>query len=149
LDLTEEDRAFLIGRYRRPQPRTELVIPVRNFAQGAIDVSDGLVADVDKLARVSRVGAVIETDKVPFSPAAQKALAREPALLASLLTAGDDYEIVAAVPETSAASFEAEASNKGATVTAIGQIAEPNGEVRVLGPDGEPLALERKGYAHF
>ncbi len=77
-DLSEQDRAFLIDRYRRPEPRTELVIPVRNFAQGAIDVSDGLVGDIEKLAHVSHVGAVIETAHVPFSPAARKALQREP-----------------------------------------------------------------------
>jgi thiamine-monophosphate kinase len=74
---------------------------------------------------------------------------REPEVLASLLTAGDDYEIVAAVPETSVAAFEAEAKEKGVTVTAIGRISGPGGGVSVLGPDGKPLELGRKGYAHF
>jgi len=148
-DLSAEDQAFLIDRYRRPKPRTELVIPVRNFAQGAIDVSDGLVGDVEKLAHVSRVGAVIEAGKMPLSPAARQAVAHEPELLASLLTAGDDYEIVAAVPETSMSDFEAEAKDKGVPVTAIGRISGSGGEVSVLGPDGQALALDRKGYAHF
>lgn len=148
-DLLEEDKAFLIGRYRRPKPRTELVIPVRNFAQGAIDVSDGLVGDVEKLARASHAGALIEAGSVPFSPPAQKALQREPRLLAILLTAGDDYEIVAAVPEASAAAFEAEAQPKGVPVTMIGRIGGPSGDARVLTPDGKPLELGRKGFAHF
>ncbi len=148
-DLSEEDMAFLIGRYRRPKPRTELVIPVRNFAQGAIDISDGLVGDVEKLARASHAGALIEAGSVPFSPPAQKALQREPRLLAILLTAGDDYEIVAAVPEASAAAFEAEAQAKGVPVTMIGRIGGPSGDVRVLAPDGKLLELDRKGFAHF
>jgi thiamine-monophosphate kinase len=122
---------------------------VRNFAQGAIDVSDGLVGDVEKLAHVSRVGAVIEAGKMPLSPAARQAVAHEPELLASLLTAGDDYEIVAAVPETSMSDFEAEAKDKGVPVTAIGRISGSGGEVSVLGPDGQALALDRTGYAHF
>ena len=140
---------ILIGRYRRPQPRTELVIPVRNFAQGAIDVSDGLVGDIEKLAQVSHVGAVIEADKVPLSPAARKALAREPKLLATLLTAGDDYEIVAAVPELSVSAFEGEASNKGVSVTAIGRMVEGKGEARLVGADGRHLDVPQKGYVHF
>jgi thiamine-monophosphate kinase len=148
-DLSEEERGFLLGRYRRPRPRTELVIPVRNFAQSAIDVSDGLVGDIEKLARVSRVGAVIEVPKVPLSPAARKVVAREPGMLASLLTAGDDYEIVAAVPETSVAAFEAEAKEKGVPVAAIGRISGSGGEARAIGADGKPLELGRKGYAHF
>jgi thiamine-monophosphate kinase len=147
--LSAEERAFLVDRYRRPKPRTELVIPVRNFAQGAIDVSDGLVGDVEKLAQVSHVGAVIEAGKVPLSAAARKATAQDPKLLASLLTAGDDYEIVAAVPEASVSAFEAEAKEKGVKVTAIGRISASAGAVSVLGPDGKPLALDRKGYAHF
>jgi thiamine-monophosphate kinase len=125
------------------------VIPVRNFAQGAIDVSDGLVGDVEKLAQVSHVGAVIEAGKVPLSAAARKATAQDPKLLASLLTAGDDYEIVAAVPEASVSAFEAEAKEKGVKVTAIGRISASAGAVSVLGRDGKPLALDRKGYAHF
>ncbi len=148
-DLSEDEKAFLIGRYRRPKPRTELVIPVRNFSQGAIDVSDGLVGDVEKLARASHIGALIESGSVPFSPPAQRVLQHEPRLLGTLLTAGDDYEIVAAVPESSAADFEAEAQAKGVPVTMIGRTAGTSGDVRVLAPDGKPLELERKGFAHF
>jgi thiamine-monophosphate kinase len=147
--FSEEDLAFVVDRYRKPLPRNDLALLIRNFAQGAIDVSDGLVGDVEKLARVSHVGALIEAARVPFSPAAQKALQREPQLLETLLTAGDDYELVAAVPEASAAAFEAEAQAKGASVTMIGRIAGPSGDVRVLRPDGEPLELSRKGFAHF
>ena len=106
-------------------------------------------ATSQKLAQVSHVGAVIETARVPFSSAAQKALKRNPELLATLLTAGDDYEIVAAVPEASAVGFEAEAAAKGAALTMIGRIEDHAGEVRVLGPDGETLKLEHSGFSHF
>ena len=108
----------------------------------------GSAADVEKLAQASHVGAVIEADQVPFSPAAQKALAREPDLLAGMLTAGDDYEVVAAVPETSAKAFESEARNKGVPVTVFGRLGQGSG-VTVIGPDGAPLPLDRKGFAHF
>lgn len=147
--LSEEQSAFLIERYRRPEPRGNLALLVRNFAQGAIDVSDGLVGDIAKLAQVSHVGAVIEASRVPFSPAARQALQHEPELLETLLTAGDDYEIVAAVPESSAGGFEAEAAAKGASVTVIGRIEGQADEVRVLGPDGKTLTLERQGFSHF
>lgn len=148
-DLADKDVEFLIGRYRWPEPRIDLAIPLRNFAQSAIDVSDGLVLDTEKLAKVSRVGAVIETDRVPFSPAARKALARAPELLEVLITAGDDYEIVAAVPETNAVNFEAEAKAKGVTLTLFGRIEGKGDKVRVIGPDGTPLKLVHKGFSHF
>jgi thiamine-monophosphate kinase len=147
--FTEEETEFVVARYRRPQPRNDLTLLVRNFAQAAIDVSDGLVGDVEKLARVSHVGALIEATRIPFSPAARKALEREPQLLEALITGGDDYEILAAVPEASAASFEAEARAKGMSVTMIGRLEGPAGEARVLGPGGQMLKLGPKGFAHF
>jgi thiamine-monophosphate kinase len=147
--FADADLAFVIDRYRRPRPHTELALLMRNFAQGAIDVSDGLVGDIGKLASVSHVGAVIEAGRMPFSPAAKKALKREPQLLETLLTAGDDYEIVAAVPEGSGRTFEAEVTAKGTPVTLIGRLETAESGLRVLGPDGKALKLDRSGYAHF
>jgi thiamine-monophosphate kinase len=147
--FADDDLAFVIDRYRRPQPHSDLALVMRNFAQGAIDVSDGLVGDVGKLASVSHVGAEIEAERVPLSPAAEKALQREPQLLATLLTAGDDYEIVAAVPEASGRMFEAEAKAKGTPVTLIGRLKSAETGLVVLGPDGTVLELEPGGYAHF
>jgi thiamine-monophosphate kinase len=146
---SEEDLSFVIDRYRRPLPHSDLALLIRNFAQGAIDVSDGLVGDIGKLAGVSHVGAVIEADRVPFSPAAAKALKCEPRLLAALLTAGDDYEIVAAVPQASAAAFEAEAEARTAPVTLIGRLEAPEAGLLVVDAEGRSLALEHRGYTHF
>jgi thiamine-monophosphate kinase len=147
--LSDEDVAFLVDRYRRPTPRTDLVLLMRNFAQSAIDVSDGLVLDTEKLAEASHVGARIDVARVPFSAAAQKVLAQEPKLLEAMVTGGDDYEIVAAVPETSAADFEAEGRAKGGAITMIGRIEGSSGKAVVIGADGRALELGSKGFSHF
>ena len=124
---------------------------LRNFAQAAIDVSDGLVGDIEKLAQVSHVGAVIDAARVPFSPRrAESARGMSLKLLATLLTAGDDYEIVAAVPEASAAAFEAEAAAKGARLTMIGRVEGQAGAVKVVDPNGIARSnLPRSGFSHF
>jgi thiamine-monophosphate kinase len=147
--LSEEDIAFLVGRYRRPEPRNDLALLVRNFAQASIDVSDGLIGDIEKLCRVSHVGARIEVNRVPFSAVVQKALRKEPALLAELITAGDDYGVVVAVPEKSAADFESEANAKAAAFTPIGEVVPADQNVRVLDAEGKPLELTHTGYSHF
>jgi thiamine-monophosphate kinase len=146
--LSEDDVAFLVGRYREPKPRNAIAIPLRNLASAAIDVSDGLVGDVGKLAAVSHVGAVIEAARVPLSPSARKAIASDPKLLEALLTGGDDYEIVASVPEASASSFEAEIRTKDEIVTQIGHIEARDG-TRVLGEGGRTIKLSDRGFAHF
>jgi hypothetical protein len=53
------------------------------------------------------------------------------------------------VPEASAADFEAEAEASGASLTMIGRLEKGEGKVRVIGPDGDPLTLARKGFTHF
>lgn len=147
--LSEEDVAFLVERYRRPTPRFDLALLVRNFAQASIDVSDGLVGDIEKLCQVSHVGMTLKTERVPFSPAARKALDHEPDLLPALITAGDDYELVAAVPERCVAAFEAEAEAKELRFASIGEVAAGDPQVRALDAKGENIALNHRGFSHF
>lgn len=147
--LSEKDVAFLVERYRRPSPRFDLALLMRNFAQASIDVSDGLVGDIDKLCQVSHVGATLKTGNVPFSPAAKRALASEPGLLPSLITAGDDYELVAAVPERCVAAFEAEAKAKQLRFASVGKVEPGDPQVKVLDATGESIALSHRGFSHF
>ena len=78
-----------------PQPRNALAEAVLHHAAAAMDVSDGLAGDLAKLCRASSVAAEIDVARVPLSDAARAAIAAEPALIETVLTGGDDYEIVA------------------------------------------------------
>ncbi len=147
--LTKDDVAFLVRRYRKPEPRTALTTIIRNCAESAIDVSDGLVGDIEKLCHVSHVNAEIELELVPLSAPARKAVAKDPDLLERMIVAGDDYEIAAAIPEVRGAKFEAEAARAGIGVAAIGVIRPGEGEVTVLDRDGRPITFPRKGFSHF
>jgi thiamine-monophosphate kinase len=146
--LSDEESAFIIDRYRRPSARSMLAAPLRDCGRAAIDVSDGLVGDLHKLCKCSGVGAVIEAERVPLSAAAAKALAADASLLPILLTAGDDYEILAAMEERHESAFEADAGEHGVSVTAIGTIEPGTGEVTVM-HNAAPLELGRTGFAHF
>jgi thiamine-monophosphate kinase len=147
--LSDEDVAFLVNAYRRPDPSNDHAVLVRNFAQAAIDVSDGLVGDVGKLCQVSHVGARIETAHVPFSSAAAKALQREPDLLPDLITAGDDYGVVVAISEKSAPDFESEAEAKGAAFAFVGVLVPTEEGATAVDAQGRPIPLKRKGFSHF
>lgn len=146
--LSKADIVYLTERYRRPPIGTIEALMVRNFAKASIDVSDGLAADLEKLCAVSHVGAEIEAGRVPFSPAARKALETVPDLLGNMLTAGDDYVPLIAVSETSADLFESELEEHGADFTQIGAVTE-SGKIRILDEDGSELTLKNKGFTHF
>ena len=147
--LSGEEGDFLVERYRRPSARVALALPLRQYAHAAIDVSDGLAGDAAKLCKASGVGAAIEVARVPLSSAAAKAVACAPALLAKLLSAGDDYEILAAIGAAHAQAFAAAAQRHEQRVTAIGSIVPGDGQVALIDEGGRALELGRKGFAHF
>ncbi len=85
---------------------------------------------------------------MPLSAPAVKAVAKKPELLAELITAGDDYEIVAVMEASHAGGFEKEAQDHGVTVTAIGEIGAGSG-VKVVDGQGRALKLDHLGFTHF
>jgi thiamine-monophosphate kinase len=142
-------RNALVDRYLLPQPRGALTEAVRRHASAAMDVSDGLAGDFAKLCRESGVSAAIAVSRVPLSPTAQAALAAAPPLLESILTGGDDYEILCTIAPASAASFAAEAAAAGVAVTDIGEAVAGEGAPQFLAADGRPLAFARPSFSHF
>jgi len=146
--LSPSERAHLGARYLLPDPKIALATMLRECAHAAIDISDGLAGDLTKLAEASGVAARIETRRLPLSPAARKMLAAEPALLETVLSGGEDYEILAAVPPRAVAQLQAAASGAAIPLTVIGSIS-PGMRVEVIGPEGEPISLSRSSFSHF
>jgi thiamine-monophosphate kinase len=146
--LAPSARDALIARYRLPEPRLALGARLRGLAHAALDVSDGLVADLGHLCAVSGVGAELEAARVPLSPAAAEVLGREPGLLSSVLGGGDDYELLFAAPPEAEGALRHAAREGGVPLAAIGTFIE-GAAVSVRAADGGVLALERGGYRHF
>nr|PZN88093.1 MAG: thiamine-phosphate kinase [Pseudomonadota bacterium] len=148
LQLAAADRIYLKQRYLRPMPRLQLRDALLCHARAAMDISDGLVKDLGRLCRASRVAATVRADAVPISEPARRAIALQPELSELPLTGGDDYEILATVAPEDVEAFDALARAAGIQVTQIGSVHEGTGAL-VLGADGQPLNLQRRGYDHF
>jgi thiamine-monophosphate kinase len=139
----------LIGRYRLPQPRNAIAAALRRHAAAALDVSDGLVGDVAKLARASGIAAEIAVALVPLSAAARQALSVEPGLMEAILSGGDDYEVVAAVDAGKLEALRAEASSVGIALTTIGMMTAGPPGARFRMADGSEVFFTRPSYSHF
>lgn len=147
--LGAEERAALIARYLRPSPRLALRDTLRTHASAAMDISDGLVIDCGRMCAASMVDAEIEMTRIPLSAAARAVWNADPGILDSLVTGGDDYEILAAVRAGEEEAFEAGARAASVAVTRIGVFGEGTGRLTVLDAQGRPRALARTGYDHF
>jgi thiamine-monophosphate kinase len=132
--LPDYDRDYLTGRYRVPQPPVGFAEKLRAIAHAAVDVSDGLIADLAHVAAASGVGMLVEGECVPLSPSL-KALWSENALLRAV-TAGDDYQTAFVAPPGLTGAF-----------TRIGQVVP--GEGVSLTVNGRVIELPLTGYQHF
>lgn len=132
--LSRADQEVLVARYRLPQPPVAFAAALRGIAHAAIDVSDGLMADLGHVAKASGVRVVVEGEHVPLS-APVRALWGENAVKHAV-TAGDDYQIAF----TGAPGLEG-------PFTPIGRVTEGAGAV--LTWKGREVLLSQPGYRHF
>ncbi|MSO97353.1 MAG: thiamine-phosphate kinase [Rhodospirillaceae bacterium] len=145
--LAADHRAYLLDRYRIPQPRLALGQALAGRDSACLDISDGLCADVGHICEQSNIGAVIEVAKLPLSEAAKSVLAKSPEAMARVLGGGDDYELAFGVPPTNLASTLALGRAAGIGVTPIGSFEAGSG-VRVLDGNGVAIAVSSEGYTH-
>jgi thiamine-monophosphate kinase len=142
-------KAMLIGRYRVPQPRNALAAAVRDHAHAAMDVSDGLAGDLAKLCAASGVSAVIDAPGIPLSAPAAALLAHGTVGIESIVSGGDDYEILCAIPEAGFEAFAQAAATAGVAVTSIGTVIAGTAAPKFLDGEGREIALPRLSYSHF
>jgi thiamine-monophosphate kinase len=144
LAATEDEAFYLVERYRRPEPRLALGQRLLGLAHSAIDVSDGLLADLGHILEESEVGGRIEADRLPISAVAHGL----PGWLEAALGGGDDYELLFTAPESATPAIEALAGELGLRLAAIGRIEAGRG-LEVVDATGAPLTVEAHGWRHF
>ncbi|MEO1767188.1 thiamine-phosphate kinase [Thiobacter aerophilum] len=145
--LSPGELAQLLPRLHRPVPRLALGRRLVGVAHAAIDISDGLLADLGHVLEASGVGAEIQLTALPVSPVLAAwqthAVARR-----ALLAGGDDYELCFTAPRSAHEAIVRLGRRLGVPVTAIGCITRAPGLV-VLDGQGRPVDCEEKGFDHF
>lgn len=146
--LSAPARERLLARHRLPEPRLALGRALVGLVHAAIDVSDGLMADLGHICEVSGVGARIEAARLPLSEAAKSALYIGAATLETVLAGGDDYELLFAAPLKAEEALAEAARGAKVPVTRIGVVTAGR-EVVALDEAGLPFHLKQTGYRHF
>jgi thiamine-monophosphate kinase len=144
LDVTEPARTFLIERYRLPQPRLALGQALRGIASAAIDVSDGLVADLGHILETSALGAELHASELPLSAAARDL----PGARDAALSGGDDYELLFTAAPERQAEITTLARRLDLPLSRIGMIRADQG-LHVLDEKGQELPVRKAGWQHF
>ena len=139
-------------RLEAPTPRVALGQALRGIASSALDVSDGLLGDLNHILHASHVGASIEVATTrPLLAASHHPLLRAMAssrIDACTLAGGDDYELCFTAPHAQRSAVEAASQASATPVTRIGTIEALPG-IRIFGPQGERLQQRWPGFDHF
>lgn len=139
-----EVRDECLKALHQPQPRVSLGLALRGIANSAIDISDGLLADLGHILERSHVGAEIEVESLPIvDDGVEKDVAQHCAL-----SGGDDYELCFTAPANERAVLAALAEQLKFPLTCIGHIKAELGCV-VRDADGKEMKIEKGGYDHF
>ena len=140
-ELSEEDAAYLIGRYRTPAPRLTFASAIATHASASMDVSDGLAQDAAKIAAASGLAIDLDLAAVPLSAPARGWVA-EGGAIEALMAGGDDYELLFTAPPEARAAIETDGRAAGLQVTRIGRTLAGAG----VTADGAPIRVS--GYRH-
>lgn len=138
--------AQLVARYERPTPRLALGQRLIGVASAAIDVSDGLMADLAHIGESSGLCARVHEDWIPLSSALRQSAGDDAITFA--LAGGDDYELCFTAPAAARTKIDATAQSMSLALTRIGQMVEGTG-IHAVTADGSTRAVERGGYVHF
>jgi thiamine-monophosphate kinase len=140
------DVEALIQRFNYPTPRVQLGLAARGIATAAMDLSDGLIGDLPKLAQASGLAARVAVDALPLSTALRSAVSLSQARDWAL-AGGDDYELLFAVPPSRFAELKGAADQLNLTLTPIGELRTGAGVTWSL--NGKEFAPKVSGYDHF
>lgn len=144
--VDDADLSYFHDRFYRPEPRLKEGALLTGLASAAIDVSDGLLADLGHICTASGVGATIRMEQVPVSPAFAR-LTAEQDMWQWIMAGGDDYQLCFTVPQARTAEVQALVRDAALDATAIGVIHDQRGITCLY--KGQAMTVEQTGYLHF
>lgn len=140
VEFAEPRRSECLKALTRPQPRVALGLALRGLATAALDVSDGLLADLGHILEESNCAADLQLTMLP-----PEGVQRD-----MCLGGGDDYELVFTTPSARRAEVEALSGQLGLRLLHLGRlVAGEAGHLSITGPQGEVITPKQRGFDHF
>ncbi len=149
--LTPQEAQTCLNRLDKPTPRVNLGQHLQKLAHSAIDISDGLLADLGHILQASAVGAIINFERIPCDDTLRKLMAEHPGhklAMNCLLAGGDDYELCFTAAADSHEALVQLSQQDNIRLSCIGKIIAGN-DLTVLTSAGTPVYYEKKGHDHF
>ncbi|MCP4988836.1 MAG: thiamine-phosphate kinase [Colwellia sp.] len=146
VDIEPQFTKIIRNKLDYPKPRVLAGQTLREYATSAIDLSDGLIADLGHICQASNVGANVVLDALPLSTIMRGSLLADDAITLAL-SGGDDYELLFTISEDNKVGMETAMSHVGTQVTCIGQINASQTISTTL--NNKAIPINTVGFEHF
>jgi len=148
ISISEENKNYLISKYTQPIPQTLLGPKLSGHVNSAIDVSDGLIGDLDHICETSKLGANIQITDIPISRAASIIVTEKPHYLDLILSGGDDFELLFTADKSFRTVAKSLTKMLDVSLTKIGVMVSRR-SIEIFDENGNKYFIQNNGYTHF
>ena len=148
IKVKKKIKDYLINTYYKPNIQINLTKTLFKFANTSIDISDGLIADLEKMINKQNLCYVLNIDDVPISRNLLNLIKIKKLNKSNLISQGDDYQILFTASPTKARIINLTSKNLGVKITKIGKITSVNKKSIIIDQKGKQILIKNKGYTH-
>jgi len=148
LKVSKLHKDFFVNQYFKPDIHIKLVEHLKKFAHTSIDVSDGLLTDLEKLINVQKLSYKVDLENIPVSKYFKEVLRKKNLLKIQHISNGDDYQILFTASKNKRRIIELISSNFKIKITKIGIIQNIDKQSSIIDHKGSKISLKNKGYFH-
>ena len=148
IKLSKKINDYFIRKYYQPEIQIKLTKKLLNFANSSIDISDGLIADLEKMLNNQLYSYQLNLDKIPISKYSSLLIKRHKYKKSKLISNGDDYQVLFTASNSKSRIIEKTSRIKGIKITKIGKIISGDKKASVIDQKGKQILLKNKGYLH-
>lgn len=148
INIQKKYENYFIKKYYLPDIKINLTKTLFKYANSSIDVSDGLIADLDKMINKQKLSYVLYLDKIPISQNLKRLIKKNKLNKSNLISNGDDYQILFTASPNKARIIQGVSRNFGIKITKIGKFTSRNKKSIIIDQKGKQIVIKNKGYTH-
>jgi thiamine-monophosphate kinase len=148
ISTSENLKRYFEKKYYQPDLCFKFTKKLFSYANTSIDISDGLIADLEKLINKQKLSYKLDLDSIPLSKNLKKLASKKKINKISLISQGDDYQVLFTANSSKSRIIAQTAKSLSIKISKIGKICIPSQESQIIDENGKKIALKLKGYYH-
>jgi thiamine-monophosphate kinase len=148
IKVKKKIKKYFINKYYQPNIQITLTKELLKFANSSIDISDGLIADLEKMINKQKLSFTLYESNIPISKYLGKLIKNKKLDKFNFISNGDDYQILFSAKPSQSRIIINTSKNLGIKITRIGKITSDSNKFELIGQKGKQIVLKNKGYTH-